>query len=95
VREHSDLGVGLNAEGIDVKSVGNTLALKESALIEAFNLKAAIEYKIKNFQAAQVALMDMPPRREDEVDPVTLMNQALINIDIDPTNSFKKLNFLI
>ena len=49
VKDHPDLGVGSNAEGIDVKSVGNTQALKESALIEAFNLKAAIEYQIKNF----------------------------------------------
>jgi len=46
------LGVGSNAEGIEVKSVGNTQTLKETALIEAFNLKAAIEYSIKNFAAA-------------------------------------------
>lgn len=44
VREHPELGVGSNAEGIDVRSVGNTQALKETALIEAFNLKAALEY---------------------------------------------------
>ena len=48
MREHPELGVGNNAEGIEQKSVGNTQALKESALIEAFNLKAAIEYNIKN-----------------------------------------------
>ncbi len=35
-------------EGVDVRSVGNTLILHETALIEAFNLKAAIEYKLKN-----------------------------------------------
>jgi len=44
VREHPELGVVSNAEGIDVRSVGNTQALKETALIEAFNLKAALEY---------------------------------------------------
>lgn len=82
VREHPELGVGSNAEGthiitlkgIEVQSVGNTQALKETALIEAFNLKAAIEYSIKNFSAAREALVDMPPREEDELDPVTLMN---------------------
>ncbi len=84
VREHPELGVGSNADGIEVKSVGNTQALRETALIEAFNLKAAIEYSIKNYSAAKEALVDMPPRGEDELDPVTLMNQALMNMEDDP-----------
>ena len=95
VREHPELGIGSNAEGIEVRSVGNTQALRETALIEAFNLKAAIEYSIKNSQAAKDALIDMPPRSEDELDPVTLMNQALMNMDEDATGGFKKLNFLL
>ena len=44
----SELSVGVTTEGIDVRSVGNTLILHETALIEAFNLKAAIEYQLKN-----------------------------------------------
>jgi len=48
VREHPELGVGSNSEGVEVKSVGNTQTLKETALIEAFNLKAAIEFMMKN-----------------------------------------------
>ena len=52
-------------------------------MIEAFNLKAAIEYSIKNFEAAKEALLDMPPRAEEEWDPVTLMNYALMNIEED------------
>ncbi|EAR85890.1 tetratricopeptide repeat protein (macronuclear) [Tetrahymena thermophila SB210] len=95
VREHPELGVGSNAEGIEVKSVGNTQALKETALIEAFNLKAAIEYTIKNIPAAKEALLDMPPRTEEELDPVTLMNQALMNMEDDPSSGFKKLNHLL
>jgi hypothetical protein len=59
-----------------VRSVGNTLTLHETALIEAFNLKAAIEYVLKNAEAAREALTDMPPRSEDELDAVTLHNQA-------------------
>jgi len=81
VREHPELGVGSNSEGVEVKSVGNTQTLKETALIEAFNLKAAIEYSMKNPSAAREALMDMPPRNEDELDPVTLHNTALMNIE--------------
>ncbi len=42
--------------------MGNTVILRETALIEAFNLKAAIEYVLKNMEAAKEALSDMPPR---------------------------------
>lgn len=62
VREHPELGVGSNTEGIEVKSVGNTQSLKETALVESFNLKAAIEYSMKNINQSKEALMDMPPR---------------------------------
>jgi len=64
-------------------------------LIEAFNLKAAIEFCMKNMVAGREALLDMPPRNEEELDPVTLHNQALMNIEQEPTEGFKKLNFLL
>jgi tetratricopeptide repeat protein 30 len=38
----------MTTEGIEVRSVGNTKVLHETALVEAFNLKAAIEYQLKN-----------------------------------------------
>uniref|UniRef100_A0A7R9V8U6 Tetratricopeptide repeat protein 30 n=1 Tax=Chlamydomonas euryale TaxID=1486919 RepID=A0A7R9V8U6_9CHLO len=95
VREHPELSVGSNTDGMDVRSVGNNQTLKETALIEAFNLKAAIEYVMKNVDAAKEALTDMPPRSEDELDAVSLHNTALLNMDEDPTNGFKKLNFLL
>ena len=44
VREHPELGVGSNSDGVEMTSVGNTQVLRETALIEAFNLKAAIEF---------------------------------------------------
>ena len=62
IREHPELSVGMQTEGIEVRSVGNTLTLHETALIEAFNLKAAIEYVLKNMDNAKEALTDMPPR---------------------------------
>ncbi|XP_040289154.1 tetratricopeptide repeat protein 30A [Bufo bufo] len=95
IREHPELGVGMTTEGIDVRSVGNTLVLHETSLIEAFNLKAAIEYQLKNYEAAQEALTDMPPRSEEELDPVTLHNQALMNMEAKPTEGFEKLQFLL
>lgn len=49
-------------DGLEVRSVGNSQVLKETALIEAFNLKAAIEMVLKNNAAVAEALADMPPR---------------------------------
>ncbi|KAM8825310.1 intraflagellar transport protein 70A isoform 1-T1 [Synchiropus picturatus] len=95
IREHPELSVGMTTEGVEVHSVGNTLVLHQSALIEAFNLKAAIEYQLKNLRGAQEALTDMPPRSDQELDPVTLHNQALLNMDTKPSEGFEKLAFLL
>uniref|UniRef100_A0A7S3YCX0 Tetratricopeptide repeat protein 30 n=3 Tax=Lotharella globosa TaxID=91324 RepID=A0A7S3YCX0_9EUKA len=95
VRDHPELSVGSNADGIQVRSVGNSQTLKETALIEAFNLKAAIEYQLQNIVGAREALADMPPRSENELDPVTLHNTALMKMDVDPNAGFKKLNYLL
>jgi len=95
VREHPELSVGSQTEGIEVRSVGNSAVLKETALIEAFNLKAAIEFQMKNYDAAREALSDMPPRGEEELDPVSLHNTALMNMENLPAQGFRKLNFLI
>jgi len=98
VRDHPELSVGALVEGgggLQARSVGNTGVLRETALVEAFNLKAAIEYMMKNQEAARDALNDMPPRDESELDPVTLHNQALVEMDDKPTEGFRKLNFLL
>jgi len=50
---------------------------------------------MKNVGAAKEALLDMPPRNEEELDPVTLHNQGLMNIESDLQGGFKKLNFLL
>lgn len=50
---------------------------------------------MKNPAVAREALLDMPPRNEDELDPVTLHNTALMNIETDASTSFKKMNFLL
>ena len=95
VREHPELSVGSNTEGIEVRSVGNSPVLRETCLIEAFNLKAAIEFATGNQAAAVEALSDMPPRLQEELDPVTLHNEALISMDEKPNPGFRKLNFLL
>eukprot|EP01034_Spumella_vulgaris_P021415 gene21415-27445_t len=104
IRNHPELSVGSNTDGIEVRSVGNSAILKETCLIEALNLKAAIEYEMKSTEPAKVvtdstaakeALTDMPPRSESELDPVTLHNQAIVFGDEDATGAFKKLSYLL
>lgn len=104
IRSHPELSVGSGTDGIDVRSVGNSAVLKETCLIEALNLKAAIEYEMKPSEPAKVsteataakeALTDMPPRLESELDPVTLHNQAIIFAEEDPSGAFKKLSYLL
>mmetsp|Transcript_8897 Transcript_8897/g.15421 ORF Transcript_8897/g.15421 Transcript_8897/m.15421 type:complete len:646 (-) Transcript_8897:521-2458(-) len=95
VREHPELSVGSNSDNMEVRSVGNSQVLKETALIEAFNLKAAIEYMRKSILDAKEALTDMPPRSEEELDSVTLHNVALLNMDTDPSGGFQRFGHLI
>ena len=90
----SNLG---NGQYLNVKSVGITFALKQTGLIEAFNLKIAKEYQLKNYDAAKSSLYGMPPREESELDHVSLHNMALLQLLEGSTlnEGFRKLNFLI
>lgn len=96
LREYPELFSQIDSVNLkELQSVGNTPLLKKTALIEAFNLKAAIEYDMKNPSGYHKALLDMPPRSEEELDPVTLHNVALMHMDTSPTAGFHKLNFLL
>lgn len=78
IRNYPELGVGAQVETEGgARSVGNPASLAASALTQALNLKAAIEYQEGSVEAAREALMDLPPRSEPELDPVTLHNMAL------------------
>ncbi|XP_037084938.1 tetratricopeptide repeat protein 30A-like [Pollicipes pollicipes] len=95
IQQYPELSVGMTTEGLEVRSVGNTLTLHETALVEAFNLKAAVEYQLKNYDAAREALTDMPPRLEEELDAVTLHNQAVMNMEAKASDGFQKLQYLL
>ena len=45
--------------------------------------------------AAREALTDMPPRGESELDPISLHNIGIMNMDEEPSSGFEKLQFLI
>ena len=78
-----------------VLSVGNSAVLRDSFLIEAFNLKAAIEYVLSSPQHARESLLDMPPRDLHELDIVTLHNTALLHMDSNPAENLQKLQFVL
>uniref|UniRef100_A0A7N6AEN6 Tetratricopeptide repeat protein 30 n=1 Tax=Anabas testudineus TaxID=64144 RepID=A0A7N6AEN6_ANATE len=84
----------MTTEGIDVHSVGNTLVLHQTALIEAFNLKAVYLMNWLNVQQCDMLLQCMCVSCQ-ELDPVTLHNQALVNMDTKPSEGFEKLAFLL
>lgn len=46
IKEYPDLNVGVSPG--EILSVANSPALHKSYLVEAFNLKASIEYNLKN-----------------------------------------------
>lgn len=50
---------------------------------------------VPTVEAACEALTDMPPRSEEELDAVTLHNQALMNMELTPTKGFEKMQFLL
>lgn len=54
-----------------VRSVRNSAALRGTALVEALNLRAAVELQLRSPPGcARQALTDLPPRAEEELDPV-------------------------
>ncbi len=48
INSHPELSVGSNTDGFEVRSVGNSQILRDTALVEAFNLKCAIYYQMRN-----------------------------------------------
>ena len=79
----------------DNSFVDNSLSLQESFLVEAYNLKAAIQYNENRHRNAKAILDSLPSRKEEELDPVSLHNNALFNVDQDANDSFEKLTFLL
>eukprot|EP00924_Labyrinthula_sp_SR-Ha-C_P010894 snap_masked-scaffold_47-processed-gene-1.54-mRNA-1 protein AED:0.42 eAED:0.44 QI:0/-1/0/1/-1/1/1/0/768 len=83
--------------------VGNSQKLKNSLLIEVYNLLFAISYsrststscanereKEMYFKEAKRAMEEMPSRDESELDPVTLHNSALLALGSNFQGDFNK-----
>ncbi|KAF1768481.1 hypothetical protein GCK72_000293 [Caenorhabditis remanei] len=95
VINNPEFNIGQGLEGHDGNFIQNSQKLHESAIIEAFNLKFAMHYRVKDFKAAKECLDDMPPRNEHDNDPITLHNMAICNANSDFGDSSAKLQFLL
>lgn len=98
-RSHPELGMGAAPADADAvgppASVGNSQVLHDTALVEAFNLKFAVEMQLQHVDAAREALADMPPRDLHELDAYTLHNRAVAIMAEQPSEGFRTLAFLI
>jgi tetratricopeptide repeat protein 30 len=56
---------------------------------------SALDYDQRHFKEARDVLRELPTRNEDELDPVTLHNTAIVTMEDDPSSSFNKLTFLL
>jgi len=79
----------------DNATVVNSQSLQDTFVIEAYNLKAAIEFRQGELTSAKDTMGTMPHREEEQLDPVSLHNNGLIYMDSDATDGFKKFKFLL
>ena len=76
-------------------SVKNKITSIENKITPIWNISNWCTTIVLSDEAACEALTDMPPRGEDELDAVTLHNQALMNMDANPSKGFDRLQFLL
>ena len=88
-------GLDLQHQGDETYFIENSSALQQSYLVEAHNLKAAIDYGERKLHSAKETLDSMPRRRQEDLDPVTLHNSALFDIAGKSDDSFKIFSFLL
>ena len=72
--------------------------IKQSGIVEALNLKAAIEYEKGNFEKAKKILTDLNDILEKygvQKDPTTSHNEAIVKVSDNCADSISKLNELL
>jgi tetratricopeptide repeat protein 30 len=94
-RQHPELLRSLAGDTVDFDAQGLIQKAKDSFLVEAINLMSALDYDQRHFKEARDVLRELPNRNEDELDPVTLHNTAIVNMEDDPSSAFNKLTFLL
>lgn len=69
----------MQTDGIEVASVGNTVVLHESCLVEAFNLKSAIQFNLKNCELI-IDFLDLFISRFKHILKVNAAREALTDM---------------
>ncbi|XP_055346000.1 tetratricopeptide repeat protein 30A-like isoform X1 [Paramacrobiotus metropolitanus] len=82
-------------DGEAMKFIRNSPALQSSFLIEAYNLRAAIEHRSGNLLLAKDELKNIPNRYDEDVDLVTLHNKAILDSEADPEESIQMLSHVV
>ncbi|PHJ20925.1 tetratricopeptide repeat-containing protein [Cystoisospora suis] len=97
VESHPELELGpRDPEEVVGTGLSNSAAgLKDTALIEAVNLRSAIDFRLERVADAAEKLDLMPWRPPKEVDAVTVHNQALFQAEENAGVAFNMLRFLI
>ena len=94
-RQHPELLRSLAGDTVDFDAQGLIQKAKDAFLVEAVNLLSALDYDQRHWKEARDVLRELPNRNEEELDPVTLHNTALVTMEDDPTSAFNKLTFLL
>ncbi|KAK8860458.1 intraciliary transport [Tritrichomonas musculus] len=94
-RQHPELLRSLAGDSVDFDAQGLIQKAKDAFVVEAVNLMSAFDFDQRHFKEARDVLRELPNRNEDELDPVTLHNMALVTMEDNPTDSFTKLSFLL
>jgi tetratricopeptide repeat protein 30 len=69
--------------------------LRETAIVEAINLKAAILFIKEEYAAAKMTIKRVPAINAGGIDPVTFHNQAIFFVTENSADSIKKMNHLL
>jgi tetratricopeptide repeat protein 30 len=69
--------------------------LRETAVVEAINLKAAIYFNKEQYDQAKNLIKTVPAISNGGIDPVTFHNQAIFFVNENSADSIKKLNHLL
>jgi tetratricopeptide repeat protein 30 len=69
--------------------------LRETAIVEAINLKAAILFLKEEYAGAKKTIQGVPAINSGGIDPVTFHNQAMFFVNENSADSIKKMNHLL
>lgn len=69
--------------------------LRETAIVEAINLKAAVWFVKEKYEEAKNLIKVVPAINTGGIDPVTFHNQAIFTVSENSADSIKKMNHLL